>query len=404
MKPESITKKYTLKVLSPLHVGYGDVYDPANFILDAKNKELLFLDMDKLLLGLSQDKIVKFSAICKQGEPIALVKMYRFMANQLEFVQRHPEVIKRKIKLAAGIPAHFDRVKNLSANQVKKGLNKFEILSLAYNPNTNQPIIPGSSIKGALRTAILNFYQDGIDKQFLEKVDLKKRSQTMEQKILGYKYAKDDILKRIKISDFVPVEDVKTKIVYAVNVKKGGRQGSGVYQLFEVIEPGTVFKGSITVVKNLDKNPSIELSIEAIEKALSAFFGKVLQEEDKVIQRLGAKLPLSGAGVELKVGRHSGAEAVTVEKFRHIKINQGKGREPIYLSHSTTIWLATETARNYDLASAMPFGRVSLESGSNSSRLKNKRVQDNACKKTIQKQPVKANLDFSGLKQRFKVK
>ncbi len=42
----------------------------------------------------------------------------------------------------------------------------------------------------------------------------------------GFKY---------KVSDFLPVGEVKTKVLYGINRKKDGGSGRGPYQIFEVV-------------------------------------------------------------------------------------------------------------------------------------------------------------------------
>ena len=62
----------------------------------------------------------------------------------------------------------------------------------------------------------------------------------------------------------------------------------------------------------------------------------------------------------VRLGRHSGAEAVTIEGNRNIKINLGGGRSK-YTESSTTLWLASEYARPKTNNSLTPFGWAVLE-------------------------------------------
>jgi CRISPR-associated protein Csm5 len=61
----------------------------------------------------------------------------------------------------------------------------------------------------------------------------------------------------------------------------------------------------------------------------------------------------------LRVGRHSGAESMTLEGVRRIKIMQGKDSPPTILPESKTVWLAaTETDQQTGL---LPFGWLLVE-------------------------------------------
>lgn len=41
----------------------------------------------------------------------------------------------------------------------------------------------------------------------------------------------------------------------------------------------------------------------------------------------------------LRIGKHSGARAVTIDGIRSIKIMKGKGNKPSFEQEETTIWL-----------------------------------------------------------------
>ena len=60
-------------------------------------------------------------------------------------------------------------------------------------------------------------------------------------------------------------------------------------------------------------------------------------------------------------GRHSGAEAVTIEGVRKIKITQKTGEPPKYLEHTTRIWLASEESKPETNKALLPFGWAILE-------------------------------------------
>ncbi len=61
------------------------------------------------------------------------------------------------------------------------------------------------------------------------------------------------------------------------------------------------------------------------------------------------------------MGRHSGAECVTIEGNRHIKIMQRSGTPPKFLDHATTIWLASESSKPNTNSGLVPFGWAVME-------------------------------------------
>jgi CRISPR-associated protein Csm5 len=120
----------------------------------------------------------------------------------------------------------------------------------------------------------------------------------------------------------------------------------------------------------------MDIAFVDIIKAVNRFYGKLFQNELQIMKNLDCAEPAWIMTVEkllvelqpqienntlmlLRLGRHSGAEGVTVEGVRKIKILQGKGTPPKTLDHATTIWLSGDTEKKKkDL---IPFGWLLLE-------------------------------------------
>jgi CRISPR-associated protein Csm5 len=79
-------------------------------------------------------------------------------------------------------------------------------------------------------------------------------------------------------------------------------------------------------------------------------------------QLLGALRPAldRGDAALLRVGRHSGAENVTLDGVRDIRIMQGRGMPARQGDESTTLWLAAER-ENVTRGDLLPFGWVLIE-------------------------------------------
>jgi hypothetical protein len=89
-------------------------------------------------------------------------------------------------------------------------------------------------------------------------------------------------------------------------------------------------------------------------KAIGAEQGIYIKTKESFNNLLGSKAFI------VRVGRHSGAEAVTIEDNRSIKIMQGKGTPPQYSNTATTIWLSSENSKAPSNAGLLPFGWVLL--------------------------------------------
>ena len=128
-------------------------------------------------------------------------------------------------------------------------------------------------------------------------------------------------------------------------------------------------------VKSRDKQPSPHLifTIEQIAKYCSKHYLPILKSElkilrergfldsawDKNIQTLLDKITgklLSGQIFLLRVGRHSGAESVTIDGVRHIKIMKGN---PEYQPQTKTLWLAANEPKQR--TNLLPFGWLLVE-------------------------------------------
>lgn len=358
--------KVRLHIVSPVHIGCDDAYEPTSFLIDEKKGRLIEFDPIDFVKSLSPRAKEEFTKICMEGSISSIIKIYNFISSK--------QVKGREVEVASGLLSHYKKVKALSTNErnVWQELNQFTIKRTAYNPHTNLPYIPGSSIKGALRTAYLS--KLATDMGIKERKD---RAKELEEHLLGGKFSTDPF-RMVKPSDFLPVDDVKTKIVYAVNKKKKASKfeakGGNIPQILEVVKEGSVFEGTIHV-KQPEQISEIKKPIQLKEllTTIHDFYRKIVNEEDDITKSIGADNIVvnrivnkfkDSRGVSaflLRIGRHSGAESVTIEGNRYIKIMQGKDNPPKYLDHATTLWLASETGKPTTNNGLVPFGWAVME-------------------------------------------
>ncbi len=365
------TSFFRIRVKSPLHIGCNEVYEPTSFVINEDAAELISFDTSSLLEKLDDKALAKFSGICAKGTIESLLELYKFIRSQLSLAEGE------HIPVAPTLVEHYRKTMELSLNRkkIQQELNNFVINRTAFNPLTSLVYIPGSSIKGAIRNAILNHRhaKRPIHKKSYERMnfqELRNESRALQRKILGGAFHTDP-LRMVKVSDFIPIGEVKRRIIYVVDQKK--RQGySGepdLYQILEVIEPETEFLGSISVETPLNapkEKDSIHLPVtmSEIEKALISFFGAEKKREDREVKAIGSKpiiMKYGNSSTPLRIGRHSGAECITVSGHRHIKIMQGKGNKPKFKDHATTIWLASDSKRPNSNKYLQPLGWTLLE-------------------------------------------
>lgn len=358
------TRQCIIKVLTPLHVGCGEAYEPFSFFVDHARKQLAVLNMDAFITALDARLKSEFSTICQKGTTESLLDMYRFLkrVGERKDIVEKQGVIARRIPVASGFLEHYREVvggqpqsrpdargpmRRQQTPSSQRIITQFLVARTAFDVNGNErPIIPGSSVKGAIRTAVLNLRRRVVRGRTYRLTENKE----LERNILQGSFSTDPF-SLLKVSDFVPVGEPKMKIVYAVNVKKqSGRQARGPYQILEVVMEGE-FSGSITLLKpEKDRGVRSPLTFDEIANALQVFYSNELRREGREIQTAGFRVSIP-ASANIRIGRHSGAECVTIGGFRRIRI---MGGNPPQRNHATTLWVASEERRR--LLGCLPFG------------------------------------------------
>ncbi|MDW8095150.1 MAG: hypothetical protein RMI63_09060, partial [Caldimicrobium sp.] len=213
------------------------------------------------------------------------------------------------------------------------------------------------------------------------KGELSKIFDRLQRALLGYqnKDISYDPFKLLKVSDLTPTSKIETEILYTINLKKQKREaGRGISIPIEVLPIGSTFVGEITLF-DLSKIPignnidipeeyNVKINWKALIKENHDHYQKIFKDEEELAEKLGTKFISSdknqteaieaGRGLILKLGRHSGAEAVTIDGVRKITIRTTGNRKEIRDS-ATTWWIASASRQN--ISGGIPLGWVYLE-------------------------------------------
>ncbi len=356
--------KCFIRTISAIHIGCDEVYEPMGFAVDETAKQLIVFDPITFYGQMKKEEKQKFSQICLKGKISSILEVYKFLREKQKQAQG------RRIDLCSGFLEHYKKTLSISVKDEKKiqqELNHFAIERTSFNPYDNRPYIPGSSVKGAIRTAYLNAMQQEYPLSPLKAKDKKEEkglAKKLEGKLLSYDPSKitTDPFRLVKVSDFMPIGEVKTKIVYAVNQKKKPSKHNdskdNPYQILEVIEPGTIFQGEI-IVEEPEKESNINscISYDKLLKSINQFYVKEKNREDGELKEMGIfSVPNPQGNYLLRIGRHSGAKVITIEGHRKIKI---KGKEEPF-DYATTLWAASEIKKPENKENLKPFGWVEL--------------------------------------------
>ncbi|MEF3193055.1 MAG: CRISPR-associated protein Csm5 [Halothiobacillaceae bacterium] len=392
--------------LSPVHVGTGESYEPTNYVIE--DGVLHEFDTGATIAALSavdREELLRIA----NGKP----NTEMIQALQRFFYERRGALMAyaiQRIPVLPGVASLYASRIGQTANREadgKKVINRLEIDRTSFNPITRLPVLYGSSLKGAIRTALL------------DKVN--SRASAHEQKGLHefqgrlFRYYDPQARPRLSLEldpmRLVQLADATwcgepglptAQVYFAVNRKKApvvdaqGRlrksqaESKDLYQILECV-PGMryrAFTGQInlqSVAGVSEKNragkrqlPALGLRFDAkmIAQACNAFYRPILEAENRLLRERGYLDEAWAKSIEalltsiqgkmargeaflLRVGRHSGAEAVTLNGVRHIKIMKGKNQKPESLDAAKTLWLA---ANEKDQTSKLlPFGWLLVE-------------------------------------------
>ncbi len=383
-------KHYSLKYtpLSPVHIGADESYQPGNYVID--DGALFGFDTQVAMQGLTEnDRQQLLKIVNSKADDTLLTKVQAFFYQHREKLIAFAEPA---IPVAAGVHELYQKRIGKSAQVESRGrrvINKLEIERTFYNPVSNLPFLPGRSIKGAIRTALLDKENQGKSLSYKQE-----KNKDLQRRLLDDGQFHSDPFRLLSFSDANwqgESQRPNRHILFAVNRKrkavyKDGKliqsqaEASNLYQLLECIAPCHYqgFSGSLNIQqsKNLahmaHNLPSQRLhwDIGDIADACNDFYGSLLEKEleemqqrnyldpqwlDQIRQHLAEKINHK-QGFLLRLGRHSGAEALTLNGIRSIKIMQGRKNKPTYEPQPKTWWFAADQIK--DAQNLLPFGWV----------------------------------------------
>ncbi len=242
--------KVTLTTLSPIFIGSGNDIGKSEYIYDAKNYRAIVFQREKLLTGLMQLKLL--DKYCNE----ALKPNF----NLNDFFYRNgvkPEQYNNWISHRIDSSAVLDK------NHAPKNILCF--IKDAYGI----PYIPGSSLKGAIRTAILNSKIAKIDlnrekaellrtSNYKSKNDLHRKVDSIEKKAFYTldreskkpNNAVNDIFSEMWISDSEPIKNCNMILCDKIDLKTDDNEKT-LNVVRECLPPKTKITFTLSVDPNL---------------------------------------------------------------------------------------------------------------------------------------------------------
>lgn len=347
------TRTLSISTLSPIHIGCDEVYEPSNFVI---HEGLLHtLDPGDLAESLNAAERKQLATLADQREPIgAIQRFFRDRAEHFAGLSRH------QVAVAADIVSEYERNAGRPTQRSEAGeatYNVFPIARTAYRPFDCTPYLPGSSLKGSIRTAWLNHLNRGAELTSNERSEKRNAARRLQERLLGYAAGKfeNDPFRHLGLADAHPEDDTTpppTRVLYAISKKKrlprdGERSPQELKTFLETIPDAlpAAFLGELRLSGKIGWNELCDSCNRFYQPQLEAelahaVLGTLLDADwKKLVKSLLdnelADLIKARQGFLLRVGRNSGAESVTLDGLRDIKILGKQGEQPTYRSATT---------------------------------------------------------------------
>lgn len=332
-------KKYILSgiIATPLHIGSGNTLDPLEYVISDGTMHVI--DQQRFIEHLSDKLKKEFMDLINQDKMLQLRSFVRQNFN--------PE--GNYIIYSASVESHVEKEYKEKIGE-KSLKNQLLVHTFIRSPYSNHAYIPGSSLKGAIRTALL----DSLSKQkkphlFQNQSRRDKKAQMLEAELLDnitfnrrnepYVNIMRDPFRMVKISDIqLPPEAITVRHVYNVSPDRS----SDIPMTYEVVKPDVRFNGEITLLT--DEREQInklarsnkhrinqEINIYDIMQSCDNFYRQAFQEEWKHFQNLeraqkyyrAIDKRISEKGdneVLIRLGKFSQVEFITLPKYRNPKV------------------------------------------------------------------------------------
>jgi CRISPR-associated protein Csm5 len=249
-----------LEILTPVHIGSGEMIDPYEYVITDK---LYKINLWKFISSLNFEDKETFLKISSSDmiETRKFIKEKADLSNVTEYSMNAQR-----------------SVHNIYTNKIGDENNSLSIQTCIKT--LDRPYIPGSSVKGPIRTALLFSMADKpIEKAW-----------RIQQDVFNYKNAQDDPFRTLSISDSIPI-DMDNMLIfpvkpYAKNKNKNYKfEESGYIIIVEgtnsyytgkpvTISQYIAFDNKLQKEKNF-----IDINPKNIASSCNEFYGRVIEEE-----------------------------------------------------------------------------------------------------------------------------
>lgn len=254
-------KHYTLKLtaVTPFHVGSGVKYSKKEYYVDTKTQTVTLMDMNRVMGWIAEqereDLVVAFESFMMSRDDNDIRD---FLTRRI----RMPEAVQKKCVLYSfSCGGAFSRDKN------KRDLSAF------MRDTEGRPYVPGSSLKGALRTVLLvKMLREGKLRGGIDTSDLKRAADSAEVSLLNRldkvrpQYnALNSIMSGFSVSDSLPFGNDEIIPAMKIDLSTCGEEVP-IPTMRECARPGTELCFSLTISEKTERFIGVSYLKEAIDE------------------------------------------------------------------------------------------------------------------------------------------
>lgn len=268
-------KRYSLKCepITPIHIGSGEEVEAYEYVIGQKFYKI---DLNKLLDSLPPEKQEIVLKMLEEN----IISYRNFLKKEL--FERNPSLLSQVSSYSISISKKVSQIYQ-AASDKPESLLPIKL----FQRSLNHPFVPGSSIKGAIRTAILFSLWSSSQIPLLKRCQPRYlKTNRWEGVLLKSEGPHSDPLKAVKVSD--SLNEFDTVILDAeVYTNRSGRWVTDGYQI--LIE--TVFKSSFELELTIDEELQaqaqrlnrdfLKITIDQIVNSCNRFYTQNFESEAK---------------------------------------------------------------------------------------------------------------------------
>ncbi|MCL5022274.1 MAG: type III-A CRISPR-associated RAMP protein Csm5 [Nitrospirae bacterium] len=308
--------RYKLKceILSPLHIGSGESIDAMDYVINGG--KLYGISFERFAVSLKDVKRTAFEELIDKGN---LVEIRNYVA--LNF---NPE---KDALYAVDVSPQVEALYKTKLDDIR---HQLLISPFIRTEGGTVSFVPGSSLKGALRTAVIS---EVAKKSGLKSPRDAREEYQFEAQVLRSRDPKDDPFRGLKIRDkALQPEETVVREVKNVSKKRGASQIPMICEVAHSTLTGrsVVFETEISLDDDLFNTGflSRRFSMDDMIKACFSFYRNKMEMEhhkfyvggpsEKISEKL-LSTSLANDSFLLRLGRFSGVESVTLDNYRNPK-------------------------------------------------------------------------------------